>query len=316
MPSSSFPDVAPVTLQGEVMAHASSHASSRALSFEDADYPERIRHLPDAPPLLHARGILSSAHAPAVAIVGARNASSYGMRIAKAIASSCARAGVAVVSGLARGIDAAGHEGALEHGGRTVAVLGTGLDVVYPKPHAALQRRIGIDGLLLSEHESTSLGHRGSFPRRNRIIAALADVVVIVEAGERSGSLITADHALELGRTLACVPNAIDHAGSAGSNALLKRHAEPILHPDDVLALLKLQASPTPGPLLDGDAASCWDAVQQGARDLASIARISGLTSRASASAVAALEIEGLLSVDLLGMVSPCVSTFSPVARR
>ncbi|MES2522926.1 MAG: DNA-processing protein DprA [Gemmatimonadota bacterium] len=288
---------------------------ARAIPRDHADYPPRLHELSDAPSVIYARGRLSTGHAPAVAIVGARNASSYGLRVAKAIATACARAGVAVVSGLARGIDGASHEAALAAGGRTVAVLGTGLDVVYPRAHAGLQREVALHGLLLSELPGASTGHPGSFPRRNRIIAALADVTVVVEAGDRSGSLITADHALELHRTVACVPNGIDVPGAAGSNALLKRGAEPILHPDDVLALLKLTASPTPGPVLDGDAASCWDALQQGARDVAGISRLSGLAPRAAASALAALEIEGLVTIDLLGAVTPSIAALAASRR-
>ncbi|HYW30008.1 MAG TPA: DNA-processing protein DprA [Gemmatimonas sp.] len=294
------------------------HDSGRdalAIRYDDADYPARLRELHDAPAVIHVRGTLYTAHAPAVAIVGARNATGYGIRVAKALATACARAGVAVISGLARGIDGASHEAALAAGGRTVAVLGTGLDVVYPRAHARLQADVAAHGLLLSELSATSSGHQGSFPRRNRIIAALADITVVVEAGERSGSLITADYALELHRTVACVPNAIDVSGAVGSNALLKRGAEPILHPDDVLSLLKLTATPTPGPLLDGDAASCWDALQKGARDSAAISRISGLSARASASALAALEIEGLVSIDLVGTVTPSIAAFTASRR-
>lgn len=270
---------------------------------DDAEYPARLLDLRDPPSPVYVRGVLAAAHPRAVAIVGTRNASGYGLRAARAIAEVCARAGVSVISGLARGIDGASHEAALDAGGRTVAVLGTGLDLYYPPSHRALQQRIGREGLLMSELPATSSGHGGSFPRRNRLIAALADVVVVVEAGFKSGALITAEHALELHRTLACVPNAIDAPNSAGSNALLKQGAEPLLEPNDVLALLDMQAAPTPLPLLDGDAAACWDAVQQGAADIAAIARVSSLSHRAAASAVSALEIEGLLVVDHLGIV-------------
>lgn len=247
-----------------------------------------------------------------MAIVGTRNASSYGLRVARAIATECARAGVSVISGLARGIDGAAHEAALDAGGRTVGVLGTGLDLTYPKAHRALQERIANEGLLLSELPASSTGHPGSFPQRNRIIAALADVIVVVEAPLRSGALITAEHALELNRELACVPNAIDVPGAAGSNALLKQGAEPICEPADVLALLKLKATPAPAPMLDGDAAVCWDAIQQGATDIAGVVRLGGLTFRAAAGAVSALEIEGLLTVDLLGNLSPMLVGGSP----
>ena len=286
-----------------------------ALSRSDAAYPARLLDLPDAPQEVFVRGTLPSASPPAVAIVGTRGASSYGLRIARALATSLAQAGVAVVSGLARGIDGASHEAALAAGGRTVAVLGTGLDVVYPRSHRALQRRIGLDGLLLSELPAASTGHRGSFPRRNRLIAALADIVVVVEAGDKSGALITADYALELNRTVACVPNGIDVPSAQGSNALLKRGAEPILHPDDLLFLLNMRAMPTPSPSLDGDAATCWDSLQRGATDIDAIVRDSGLSHRAAMAAITSLEIEGLVAVDMLGGVRPSATAPYHVAR-
>ena len=290
--------------------------SARALSRSEADYPARLLDLRDPPAILFARGTLPSASPPAVAMVGTRGATGYGLRIARSIATSLARAGVSVVSGLARGIDGASHEAALAAGGRTVAVLGTGLDREYPRSHRALQRRIGEEGLLLSELPAASTGHPGSFPRRNRLIAALADVVLIVEAGEKSGALITAEYALELGRTVACVPNAIDVPSAQGSNALLKRGAEPVLHPDDVLELLDMRAAPTPSPSLDGDAATCWDAIRRGAIDVAQIAAMTGLSHRAVMSAVTALEIEALVTVDMLGGIRACDAPARPVASR
>lgn len=268
-------------------------------------YPARLLELSDAPPVLYAQGILASAHPPAVAIVGTRAASPYGVRVARAIATACARAGVTVISGLARGIDGAAHEAALAAGGRTVAVLGTGLDVHYPRSHRTLQGRIARDGLLLTEQKPGDTGHGGTFPRRNRLIAALADVTVVVEAGEKSGALITADHALELNRTVACVPNAIDQVSSLGSNALLKMHAEPILAADDVLALLRIDRAASTHVSLDGDAARCWDALQRGARDLEQVAAAAQLRPREAAAVLSALEIDGLVHFGPSGQVHP-----------
>lgn len=270
-------------------------------------YPARLLELSDAPPVIYARGTLASAHPPAVAIVGTRAASAYGLRVARAIATACARAGVTIVSGLARGIDGAAHDAALAAGGRTVAVLGTGLDVHYPRSHRTLQERIACDGLLLTEQKPGDTGHGGTFPRRNRLIAALADVTVVVEAGQGSGALITADHALELNRTVACVPNAIDQPSSIGSNALLKMHAEPILAVDDVLALLRIDRSPATHVALDGDAARCWDALQHGARDIDAIAAAAQLRPREAAAVLSALEIDGLVHFGPSGQVHPAV---------
>lgn len=282
---------------------AADRIGADVLVVTDERYPARLRDLADAPAVLFAKGAIPIAEPPAVAIVGTRGASNYGLRVARAIASTCARAGVSVISGLAQGIDGAAHEAALEAGGRTVGVLGTGLDFTFPRRHRALQERVAREGLLLSELSPGVPGHAGAFPRRNRIIAALADVTVVVEAGEGSGALITADFAHALHRHVACVPNAIDIPSSAGSNALLKSGAEPILSPDDVLSLLSLKAQPTPLPLLDDDAAACWHAIVNGALDVVAIARATNLSVRVASTALTALELEGLVVVEASGSV-------------
>ena len=287
--------------------HSAQQLGARVLVSGDADYPVRLNELPEPPAVLFARGVAAAAEPPAVAIVGTRAASHYGLRVARVLAAACARAGATVVSGLASGIDGAAHEATLAVGGRTVGVLGTGVDVAFPRRHRALQEQIAREGLLLSELAPGSSGHRGTFPRRNRIIAALADVTVVVEAGAQSGALITANHALDLGRTIACVPNAIDLPSAVGSNALLKRGAEPILSADDVLALLNLRASAVTAPVLDGDAATCWDALQSGAKDVSDIARRSGLTMRIVSAAVGTLEVEGLIGIDADGRIRSLV---------
>lgn len=274
----------------------------------DDEYPQRLLDLHDPPAVLYTQGALATACAPAVAIVGTRRATSYGLRVARRIATACARAGVSVISGLAQGIDGAAHEAALAAGGRTVAVLGTGLDVAYPRRHHALQQQIGVDGLLLTELPPSDTGHAGTFPRRNRLIAALADLTVIVEAGVGSGALITAEYAHKMDRRIACVPNAIDIPTAAGSNALLKAYAEPILGPDDVLEMLSLQAEPTAGPVLDGDAAACWDALGHGADTLEAVARLAQLPMRATVSALSMLEIEGLVHLEAGGRVCATIA--------
>lgn len=275
----------------------------RVITQQCADYPARLHELHDAPAVLFAQGTMASADPPAVAIVGTRAASSYGIRVARSIATACARAGATVISGMAQGIDGVAHQAALDAGGRTVAVLGTGIDLVFPLRHRVLQAQVARDGLLLSELHPGQHGHAGTFPRRNRIIAALADVTVVIEAGERSGALITANYAHELHRTVACVPNAIDIASSRGSNALMKDFAEPILAADDVLELLKLQAQPTPAPLLDDRAAACWYAIGQGASTLEQISAEALLPTRSVASALSVLELEGLVTVEPDGRV-------------
>lgn len=208
-----------------------------------------------------------------------------------------------VVSGLARGIDGAAHEGALRAGGRTVAVLGTPLDVAYPKPHRALQSQIARDGLLITELNPGEHGNMWTFPRRNRMIAALAQLVVVVEAGQKSGAQITVEHAHELNVPVAAVPGLIDSPQAYGTNRLLRDGAHLIAEPDDVLALLNIDASPVAQPLLSGDDAQLWDALASGSADIATLAGRSGLAPRNAAAAVSALEIAGLVRVDHLGQV-------------
>ncbi|AMW05048.1 DNA-processing protein DprA [Gemmatimonas phototrophica] len=289
--------------------HAGAGSSdARCLTPDDQGYPARLRDLAQAPRQLWVRGTMAIGEPPAVAIVGTRLATGYGLRVAKAISTACARAGVCVVSGLARGIDAAAHEAALDAHGRTVAVLGTGIDQYYPRAHRTLQERIARDGLVMSELGPGDTGHGGSFPLRNRLIAALADITVVVEAPESSGALNTARYAQELGRTLAVVPHPIDSPNGRGSNALLKlHHAEPVCQPDDVLALLRMSASPSVGICLEGDAALCWDALQHGVTDVNAMARHTALSPRQISSILALLEIDGLVTFDAAGQPRPAV---------
>lgn len=286
-------------------AHGS---DAHCLTPDDHTYPGRLRDLPTPPRELWVRGTMAIAEPPAVAIVGTRRATAYGLRVAKAISAACARAGVSVISGLATGIDGGAHEAALAANGRTVAVLGTGIDQYYPRAHRSLQEQIAREGLVMSELGPGNTGHGGSFPLRNRLIAALADITVVVEAPESSGALNTARYAQELGRTLAVVPHPIDSPSGRGGNALLKlHHAEPVLHPDDVLALLRMSATPTIGICLDGDAAACWDALQRGVTELGAIARHTALPVRQVSSILALLEIDGLVSFDAAGQARPSV---------
>jgi len=295
---------------------AAQRIGAQIITLQHDGYPELVRELPDAPAVLYAHGVLATSHTPTVAIVGTRRASSYGLRVARAIATSCARAGVCVVSGLAEGIDGAAHEAALAAGGRTVAVLGTGVDVAFPRRHRELQSRIARDGLLLSELPPGVPGHGGAFPRRNRIIAALALLTIVVEAGERSGALITASCAMALGKRVAVVPNAIDVPSAFGSNALLRlNEVHALVSPDDVLEWLELRAQPTPAPVLDGDAASCWDALQHGADSLRGVAEYSGMSVRAVSVALSALEIEGLVVIEPTGRIRVTVGALAGAER-
>lgn len=275
---------------------------------DDAAYPERLRELHQVPPAIFTRGTFAVALPPAVAIVGTRHATPYGLRIAQALATACAKAGVCVVSGLAYGIDGAAHQAALNANGRTVAVLGTGPDVYYPRRHRALQERIAEQGLLMSEFPPGSTGHAGAFPQRNRLIAALADVTVIVEAPERSGALHTANYAADLGRSLGVVPNAIDVPSAKGSNALLRDGiANPILEVADVFALLGMTPMPAHQPVFHGPAADVWDALQRGYRSITDLAANSGHSVAEVQGALGLLEIDGLVQFDAVGDVKPVV---------
>jgi DNA processing protein len=241
-----------------------------------------------------------------VAIVGARRASRAGLAAARHIAAGLARAGVAVVSGLARGIDAAAHRGALEAGGTTVAVFGCGLDICYPPEHEGLLAELVSNGTALSEFDPGERPLPYFFPIRNRIIAGLSRLVLVVEAAQKSGSLITARYAADTGRDVAAVPGPILTEGCAGSNALLKDGAILVRDVDDVLAELSEPAlirpatkiglkAPAPPPDLEPDAAALLLALDESeARDTDALLLATGLSASRLSSALVHLELEGL----------------------
>lgn len=204
------------------------------------DLPDCFRDLSRPPAgiwLLGDPGALSGSPEGHVAIVGTREASPYGIRTAERLAAACAQAGLVVVSGLARGVDAAAHRAALSEGGRTIGVQGTGVDVPYPASHRSLHDALVRRGTVISEMEPGTRATPGCFPRRNRLIAALSRVTVVVEAGFKSGAINTASQALDLGRTVAAVPGRIDDPGSAGANLLIRDGAQVITEVADLLAL-------------------------------------------------------------------------------
>jgi DNA processing protein len=197
-----------------------------------------LRGIPDAPEPLHVLGDLRDADALAVAIVGSRRATPYGLDVADLLAADLAARGVTIVSGLARGIDAAAHRGALRVGGRTIAVLGSGADVIYPPEHRRLAGEIAARGAVVSQFAPGTPPLPQNFPARNRAIAALSLAVVVVEAAERSGSLITARLAAELGREVLAVPGRITTPESRGANRLIQDGAAVAMGWDDVVAAL------------------------------------------------------------------------------
>jgi DNA processing protein len=269
---------------------------ARRIARGDADYPAGLRDLRDAPAALQVRGALPP-WGRSVAVVGSRAATPYGLAFARRLAGDLAAAGVPVVSGLARGIDAAAHEGALAAGGPTVAVLPGGLDAITPPEHTGLAERVAGRGALLSEWEGARPANRGMFVRRNRLIAALARVVVVVEAAERSGALSTASAARRLGRALLAVPGDIDRPTSRGANALLRAGARACLDAGDVLAALP--ATTTGGAPAPADVGEVTPAgrllaiLEAGPLDAGSLAARAGLPPGAALAALLALEWAG-----------------------
>ncbi|HYE84773.1 MAG TPA: DNA-processing protein DprA [Vicinamibacterales bacterium] len=209
-----------------------------------AEYPPLLAAIPDPPVCLWTRGDRSALAKPAVAVIGARAASQEGLITARDIAGDLARAGIVVVSGLARGVDSAAHTGALDGGGPTIAVLGTGIDRIYPAENGLLTERIAANGLLLTEFPPGTAPQEWHFPRRNRIISGLSKAVVVVEAREKSGSLITARLAADQGRDVMAVPGTVLGGRNRGANALLRDGAKLVESAVDILQELGMPSAP------------------------------------------------------------------------
>ena len=215
-------------------------AGVQVLTWDDPAYPAALREIDGSPPVIYIRGRLTSQDEWAVAIVGTRRASSYGREVTQVLATELARQGVTIVSGLALGIDTVAHRAAIDAGGRTLAVLGSGVDQLYPPQNRGLALAIAEQGALISDYALGARPEATNFPPRNRIISGLSRGVVIVEAGEQSGALITAQFAAEQGKDVFAVPGSILHPGSAGCNTLIQQGATPLLSVDDVLEQLNL----------------------------------------------------------------------------
>lgn len=242
-------------------------AGVQVLTAADADFPAPLRAdvEPEPPAVLFVRGSLDALHARRVAVVGTRRCTWSGRVVARALGADLARSGVCVVSGLAMGIDGEAHLGALDGGGRPVAVVATGLDVVYPRRHVALWTRVADAGAVVSEYPLGTHPERWRFPARNRLIAGLAEIVVVVESAARGGSMHTVDAAIERDRTVLAVPGPVRSPASAGTNNLLAAGCSPCRDADDALVALgldhrgdaDLHADPPP----DADAAAVLDAL-------------------------------------------------------
>ncbi len=215
----------------------------RIITFLDEDYPERLRNVYGPPMVLYVKGKILPQDALAIAIVGSRHASFYGMQNSERLGFELASRGITIVSGLARGIDSSAHKGALKAKGRTLAILGSGILNIYPEEHTILADAISKQGAVVSEFPMATIPDRGNFPKRNRIISGLSLGVVVVEAAEKSGALITSDIAMEQGKEVFAVPGKIDSMTSKGTNGLIKQGAKLAESCDDILEELHLQIS-------------------------------------------------------------------------
>jgi DNA processing protein len=292
----------------ERMLAAVAGARAWACCRHDSLYPTGLSDLGDPPAVLFGRGdaALLSGLAPddAVTIVGSRRPSAYGRELATTLGREVGGAGLAVVSGMAMGIDSCAHRGALEAGALTVAVLGTGVDVPYPPRCARLYDEIVERGLVLGELPPGTTARRWTFPARNRIMAALGRMTIVVEARERSGSLITAEMAQDLSREVGAVPGRVGSSPAAGTNDLLRDGAVVIRGGDDVLDSMlgigveRVAGSSARGPRLESDLAEVLDLVERGAGSADALARASGMEPGPLAAALVRLELSGYLRSD------------------
>ncbi|RMG00688.1 MAG: DNA-protecting protein DprA, partial [Planctomycetota bacterium] len=237
---------APSTEEVQALVDDCRRNAVRILTEADADYPPLLRETATPPSVLFARGEILPQDRLAVAVVGTRHASSYGLSVARNLAAALARRGFTIVSGLARGIDAAAHRGAIEAGGRTIAVLGSGVLNVYPPEHAELAAEIARCGAVVSEAPLRAAPHAGNFPQRNRIISGMSLGTIVVEAGSQSGALITARHAAEQNREVFAVPGRIDRPHAKGCHRLIRDGAHLVDSADDVLEALGPLPEPVP----------------------------------------------------------------------
>jgi len=211
----------------------------RELGLTDEGYPTNLKYIYDPPPALYIKGNIIPQDNIAIAIVGSRQASYYGLKNAQELAFELAAKGITIISGLARGVDSAAHRGALKAGGRTIAVLGSGLNMIYPVENKGLAEEISQNGAVISEFSQDTPPHRQNFPRRNRIISGLSLGVLVVEAAKRSGALITVGFALEQGREVFALPGKIDSFTSQGTHDLIKQGAKLVESTEDIIEELE-----------------------------------------------------------------------------
>jgi DNA processing protein len=279
-----------------------SELGARVITVQDAEYPSALREIHDPPIVLYVRGEITERDRNAVAVVGSRKATHYATECAKKLSFQMAYAGLTVVSGLARGIDTAAHQGALAAKGRTIAVIGSGLGELYPPDNAALADRVAESGAVVSEFPIGTKPDRQTFPIRNRIVTGMSFGALVVEAGANSGALISANMAAEQGRTLYAVPGRIDAPAALGSNRLIQQGAKLVITVDDILDDLPLVFRekpdlPATAPVagLSPDQQRVLDALGAEETALDSVIATTGLTAAAVSSTLLALEIRLLV---------------------
>jgi DNA processing protein len=288
------PTISPQREMAELARH-----NVRALTWHDETYPHRLKEIYDPPPLLYLRGGLQARDDWAIAVVGTRRCTAYGRETAHQIVSDLARHGITIVSGLARGIDAVAHQAALEAEGRTIGVLAGGLDTVYPAEHLPLARRVLSAGALVSEHPLGVRPRAEYFPRRNRIMSGLSRGTLVVEAGEGSGALITADLALEQGRDIFAVPGSIFSPASQGTNRLIQEGAKLVLSARDILEELNMTMTVYQAPLpglapADATEAAILQRLSAEPTHIDLLRRQTGLPIAVVSSTLAMMELKGL----------------------
>ena len=271
------------------------------ITMADKSYPQMLRHLPDAPIVLYVKGEIKDDDKYAIAMVGSRLPTDYGLSVAEKMSSAIASYGLTVVSGMARGIDAASHLGALKAGGRTIAVLGSGIDIPYPSENRGLMNAIASSGAVVTEFPLGTPPDRENFPRRNRIISALSLGVVVTEATVDSGSLITANYALEQGKTVFAVPGNITSATSRGTNDLIKKGARLIEEPEEIIDDLRPQikgilreAKKALPPMADDEKNLC-SFLSGEPKHIDLITRESGISTSEALSILLRLELKGIV---------------------
>lgn len=285
------------------MKNAKEEMPIREISLKDAGFPELLRAIKNPPSTMYYKGNLDLCDTPCLAVVGARKATPYGKWAAYHIAKRAAEHGVTIVSGMASGIDSCGHMGALDVGGNTIAVLGCGPDICYPRTNRELMNRIARSGLILSEYPPGSPPLQGQFPARNRIISGLSYGVLVAEASLGSGSLITAGLALDQGREVFAVPGNIDSIYSIGTNKLIQDGATPLADVDDILDLLgirEIRSSKKQRALLGEDEEIILQFVTDyGSVTLDRLCMISGKAPAAVGALVTILEMKGVVRTSM-----------------